>query len=107
MTKRKGNFYVSMLVDLSLIDQVYMNRYHSPWVEVGGSFGPVTITQRSLVLRDNLKITVSLGSVLPSVAKSVSVQWFDVMMGRIRGVLDGARDDGAFLNLGPPVYTTL
>ena len=95
------------MVDLALTDQRYMDIYHDPYIQVGGTFAGVAVRPQLVKVEDNIKIEASFGAVRPSQAALAVEEWRDVMVSRMQAVLDLARYEGQNLGIGPGEYRSI
>jgi hypothetical protein len=96
---RRTTWYVraSMLMDLNLVDEEYVLVSGPYDIEVGGTFAGVTIPQSTVRLEDGAKFQIQFDRIGPRAENDVIQEWYDVMLGRIRGALSTARYEGPFL----------
>lgn len=97
MRYRGSKLYMSIQLDMNLVDKTYAEWARPVYVDVGGVFNGVSVTNRKLRVMDELIITASVSRVDALTDKQVFNQWVDVMMGRIRGALSIIREEGRSL----------
>ena len=87
----------SMLLDLNIIDERWVLDTGPYDIEVGGTFGTVTIPPSQVRMRDGATFSIEFDRMGLTKETETIVAWQDTMLGRIRGALSLAREDGPFL----------
>lgn len=95
-------YQISLLVDLSDQDKAFLKASRPVSIELGGSWGGITIPPRQERVRDNLLLWVALPRSTPAQAiKTLSLAWPEAITMRLRGALWGAREQGYRNQISP------
>lgn len=97
----------SVSLDLSYPDQIYLDRYHDPYIELGGAFNGVVIPNQEGTIEDNGCFVVIAETDDEVGVREAFTQWHATITQRTFGKLMQMRDAGEVLNLSTDEYRVL
>lgn len=92
----------SILIDLNMLDNDYVNVTGPLMIDTGGSFSHgVVVPTRYILFADNTRAAILFDRLDPigddTKESEVIAEWYDLMLNRIRSNLSISREEGPFL----------
>lgn len=98
----RGEYQLSMLIDLSCTDKAFLKAQKPVYLELGGTWAGITIPQKQVRVQDNELLVVAIPRAVPaSSIKQLTILWPEAITTRLRGLLWSLRVPGYRHNILP------